>query len=118
VHEFWQHRDPTPTTPANEYRKEYRRRIEYANENFRSYTRSGWKTERGRVYVLYGPPSDLERFPNNPLSYSYEIWHYNEIEGGVMFVFADLQEFGEYIQLHSTKRGEPINQDWENKIRK
>lgn len=116
--EFWQRQDPTPGTPVNEFRIEYQRRLQYTNDNFRSYTRPGWKTDRGRIYVLYGPPNDVERFPNNPLSYNYEIWHYDNIEGGVIFIFADLQEFGEYVQLHSTKRGEPINQDWEKRIQK
>ncbi|MCI0699428.1 GWxTD domain-containing protein [candidate division KSB1 bacterium] len=116
--EFWQRQDPTPGTPGNEFRVEYQRRLQHTNDNFRSYTRPGWKTDRGRVYILYGPPNDVERFPNNPLSYSYEIWHYDNIEGGVIFVFADLQEFGEYVQLHSTKRGEPMNADWEKRIQK
>jgi GWxTD domain-containing protein len=116
--EFWQRHDPTPGTPVNEFRVEYQRRLQHANDNFRSYTRPGWKTDRGRVYILYGPPNDVERFPNNPLSYSYEIWHYDDIEGGVIFVFADLQEFGEYVQLHSTKRGEPVNTDWEKRLQK
>jgi GWxTD domain-containing protein len=118
LYEFWERRDPSPATATNEYRQEYLRRIEYANENFRSYARPGWKTDRGRVYILHGPPNDVERFPNNPLSYSHEIWHYDDIEGGILFVFADLQEFGEYTQLHSTKRGEPMNANWENKIQK
>jgi GWxTD domain-containing protein len=118
LYEFWWRKDPTPATAINEYRKEYQRRIAYTNDNFRSYTRKGWKTDRGRVYVIYGPPNDIERFPNNPLSYSYEIWRYDQIEGGVIFVFADLQEFGEHMQLHSTKRGEPVNEDWERQIRK
>ncbi|MFQ5707037.1 MAG: GWxTD domain-containing protein [bacterium] len=116
--EFWLRRDPTPATATNEFRMEYQRRLKYCDEHFGSYTRPGWKTDRGRVYILYGPPSEIERFPNNPLSYCYEIWHYDQIEGGVIFVFADLQEFGEYMQIHSTKRGEPMNEDWKNEIRK
>lgn len=116
--EFWKKRDPTPETPFNEYREEYKRRIAEADKQFRSFSRAGWRTDRGRVFILYGNPSDIERFPNNAMSYSYQIWHYDGIEGGVIFVFADLQEFGEFTQLHSTKRGEPKNEDWERIIEK
>ena len=45
----------------------------------------GWKTDRGRVYVLYGEPSEIEKFPNQMDQKPYEIWHYNDIEGGVYF---------------------------------
>jgi GWxTD domain-containing protein len=116
--EFWFQRDPTPGSAVNEFKNEYQRRLAYANENWRDYTREGWKTDRGRVHIVYGPANDVERFPNNPLSYAYEIWHYDEIEGGVIFVFVQLQGMGEYVQLHSTKRGEPQTPDWQKQIEK
>ena len=118
LYEFWTKRDPIPATVANELRIAYLNKIEFANENFRTFNRAGWKTDRGRVYILYGQPSDIERYPNNATSFSYQIWRYDQIEGGIMFVFADLQEFGEYMQLHSTKRGEPQNSRWEGVISK
>ena len=118
IYEIWQKMDPTPNTRINEFKIQYKQRIEEANEEFRSYTRKGWKTDRGRVYVLYGAPTDVERYPNNPTSFAHEIWHYDNIEGGIIFVFVDLQEFGEYIQIHSTKRGEPMNNNWEEMIDK
>jgi GWxTD domain-containing protein len=116
--EIWKNVDPTPNTRINEFKLQYKQRIEDANEEFRSYARKGWKTDRGRVYILYGRPTDIERYPNNPTSYAHEIWHYDNIEGSIIFVFVDLQEFGEYIQIHSTKRGEPINNNWEEMIDK
>ncbi len=116
--EFWQRRDPSPNTAVNEFKLEHQRRVAYANEHLQNYTRAGWKTDRGRVYIVFGPPSDMERFPNNPLSYAYEIWHYDQIEGGVIFVFVQLQGMGEYVQVHSTKRGEPQNKEWEEQIEK
>lgn len=118
IYEVWKKMDPTPHTETNEYKFEYKRRIEQANRNYRSYSRKGWKTDRGRVYILYGPPTDVERNPNNPTAFAHEIWHYDTIEGGVIFVFADFQEFGEYLQIHSSKRGEPINYNWQRKIKK
>ena len=116
--EIWKKADPTPMTRINEFQLQYKKRIEEANEEYRSYTRKGWKTDRGRVYILYGSPTDIERFPNNPTSFAHEIWHYDNIEGSVIFVFVDLQEFGEYIQIHSTKRGEPMNNNWNDIIDK
>jgi GWxTD domain-containing protein len=118
LYDFWQKRDPAPQTPINEYRTEYNRRIDFANENYKSYNRSGWKTDRGRVYILFGRPSDIERNPNNSRSYAHEIWHYDNLEGGVEFIFVDYYEFGEYVQIHSTKRGETVNQGWQKSIQK
>jgi len=118
IYRIWQARDPNPATEMNEFKMEYKRRIEEANVKFRSYSRKGWMTDRGRVYILYGPPTDVERNPNNPVSYAHEIWHYDTIEGGILFVFVDTQEFGEYAQIHSTKQGEPENNDWEEQIQK
>ena len=118
IYELWKSKDPTPETIENDYKLEYKRRVNYANENFRSYARKGWKTDRGRVFILYGPPTDVEKNPNNPTTYAHEIWHYDTIEGGVIFVFADFQEFGEYLQIHSTKLGEPINNNWKDSITK
>lgn len=115
---FWRRRDATANTALNEFKLDYDKRLIYANEHLQNYTRAGWKTDRGRVYIVYGPPNDVERFTNNALSYAYEIWHYDQIEGGVIFVFVQLQGMGEYVQMHSTKRGEPQNQDWEEQIKK
>lgn len=115
---FWQKRDPTASTARNEFKLEYDNRLAYANQHLQNYTRAGWKTDRGRVYLVYGPPDDVERFSNNALSYAYEIWHYDQIEGGVIFVFVQLQSIGEYVQMHSTKRGEPQNKEWEAQIKK
>lgn len=115
---FWQRRDPTANTARNEFKLDYDNRLAYANEHLQNYSRAGWKTDRGRVYIVYGPPDDVERFVNNALSYAYEIWHYDRIEGGVIFVFVQLQSIGEYVQMHSTKRGEPQNKDWEAQIKK
>ena len=59
---FWKRRDPTPGTEANELLDEYFRRVNYAEENFGTYT-DGWKTDRGMVYITFGPPDDVERRP-------------------------------------------------------
>jgi GWxTD domain-containing protein len=61
VEQFWLRRDPTPDTPKNEFKEEHYRRIAYANLHFPTATgTSGWKTDRGRIYILYGPPDEID----------------------------------------------------------
>ena len=59
IEQFWLRRDPTPDTAENEYKEEHHRRIAYANEHFASGI-PGWKTDRGRIYIVYGPPDEIE----------------------------------------------------------
>src|SRR6185503_19891337 len=62
IEEFWRRRDPDPNTDENEYREEYYERIAYANEHFASGI-PGWKTDRGRIYIVYGKPDEIETPP-------------------------------------------------------
>jgi GWxTD domain-containing protein len=62
VEQFWARRDPTPDTPENEFKEEHYRRIAYANNHFASKV-PGWKTDRGRIYILYGPPDEIDSHP-------------------------------------------------------
>ncbi len=73
IEQFWQRRDPTPGTPRNEFKEEHYRRIAYANQHFASFV-SGWKTDRGRVYIVYGPPDEIESHPGGAAP--YEVWFY------------------------------------------
>lgn len=114
--DFWRARDLTPDTPVNEFKREYFERVKKANTNFTNIQRKGWKTDRGRVLLIYGEPSEIERYPNQVDTKPYEIWHYNELEGGVIFVFADLTGFSDYTLINSTKRGELSDPDWQRKI--
>ncbi len=109
---FWYSVDPTKGTARNERYEEYQKRIKYANEHFRAFKKEGWKTDRGRVYIVYGPPTNIERFPYNGSRKPYQIWHYNELQGGVIFVFADLNGLKDYRLLHSTLKGEVYNPDY------
>jgi GWxTD domain-containing protein len=92
----------------------YLQRVETANQRYRSMGQEGWHTDRGRAYVLYGESDEVERFPSTSESKPYEIWHYNQIEGGVIFVFIDRTGFGEYTLVNSTKRGEVRDDNWQN----
>src|SRR5580693_4441428 len=62
IEEFWRRRNPDPDSPENTFREEHYRRIAYANERFSSGV-PGWKTDRGRTYILWGPPDEIESHP-------------------------------------------------------
>lgn len=114
---FWNNRDKNPSTPRNEFYDEYMKRIDYANHKFGNIKIEGWMTDRGRVYITYGPPTEIDRYPNVGNTKPYEIWIYNDIEGGVKFIFGDLIGLSNYQLLHSTKRGEISDPNWERRIR-
>jgi len=117
LHLFWNKRDQNPSTPRNEYFEDYMKRVDYSNQKFSNIRMPGWKTDRGRVYIKYGPPSEIDRYPNVGNTKPYEIWQYNDIEGGVQFIFGDLIGLSNYQLLHSTKRGEISDPNWERRIR-
>lgn len=94
-------------------RTEYYRRVSIANQRYHAFSKEGWRTDRGRVFILYSDPDDIERVPASERSKPYEIWHYNSIENGVIFVFLERSGFGDYILVHSTKRGEVQDENWE-----
>lgn len=117
--DFWNIRDANPATPINETQIEYLARIKEATNKYSNISqKEGWKTDRGRVYAIWGAPTEIERYPYDSETVPYEIWHYEQIEGGVVFVFADYSGFSSYKLLHSTKRGELYDSDWSQKIYK
>jgi GWxTD domain-containing protein len=118
LYEFWRAMDPNPNTPENEFYIEYKTRIEYTDLHFGTMKKKGWMTDRGRVYLVYGPPSDIERFPSSSQYGPYEIWQYNSIEGGVIFIFTELSGFENYTLIHSTKNGEVYNPEYMNMIQR
>ena len=99
--EFWKKRDPTPTTAYNEAMAEYYARCDYALENFGTLSQvNGIKTDRGKIYVLYGAPTKTERMfiPNSP---PREVWDYENL--GKRFIFVDETKAGNYKLLSSEK---------------
>jgi GWxTD domain-containing protein len=108
---FWRRRDPDPDTDENEYREEYYERIAYANEHYSSGI-PGWKTDRGRIYIMYGKPDELETHPSggsyerpsyegggSTSTYPFEIWFYRYLPGigsGIEIEFVDPTGSGEY----------------------
>lgn len=73
IEQFWQRRDPTPGTPANEFKQEHYRRIKYANERFGLDGKPGWRTDRGRVYISLGPPDEIECYPGKQETWKYTV---------------------------------------------
>ncbi len=93
IEQFWLRRDPTPGTPENEFKQEHYRRIAYANQRFSTATTPGWKTDRGRIYITYGPPDEIEDHPK------LQQWLYHHIEGvgaNVIIDFVDPTGSGEF----------------------
>jgi GWxTD domain-containing protein len=111
IEAFWQRRDPTPDTVENEYKEEHYRRIAYANEHFAAGI-PGWKTDRGRMYIIYGPPDEIESHPSGgtyqrPMeegggetsTFPFEQWRYRYIEDigqEVIIEFVDTCMCGDY----------------------
>lgn len=111
VENFWQRRDPTPDTEENEYKEEHYRRIAYANDHYASGI-PGWKTDRGMIYIKYGPADEIESHPSGgsyqrPMeegggetsTYPFEDWRYRYIDGvgtNVIIEFVDASMSGEY----------------------
>ncbi len=103
--EFWRKR------PLG-FKQEYLRRVAYANANFAILGRKGYLTDRGRVYIVYGPPDDYDRHPNESEYRPYEIWSFNNIQGGVIFAFVQRSSTGDYELVHSTHRNELHDENW------
>jgi GWxTD domain-containing protein len=110
VEQFWERRDPTPGTAENEFKEEHYRRIAYANKHWGG-TLPGWKTDRGRIYIRYGPPDEIDSHPsggsyNRPesegggsvMTYPFENWRYVHFEniGNLDIEFVDLSSSGEF----------------------
>ncbi|HKW97904.1 MAG TPA: GWxTD domain-containing protein [Bryobacteraceae bacterium] len=111
IEQFWLRRDPTPDTEENEFKEEHYRRIAYANEHYASGI-PGWKTDRGRIYITFGPPDEIESHPSGgsyqrPMeegggetsTYPFEQWRYRYIEGigsDIIIEFVDPTMTGEY----------------------
>jgi len=91
--EYWKSKDPSPGNVENEVFNEYFGRVNFANEQFSHY-REGWQTDRGMVFIILGPPNNVDRHPFEYDSKPYEIWEYYEINRS--FTFLDETGFGDY----------------------
>jgi GWxTD domain-containing protein len=113
IAQFWIEVESGNRGIAEMNRSTWFQRISLANQRYGSLNKEGWRTDRGRVLVLYGQPDEIKRFPSSIESKPYEIWHYYNIENGVEFDFVDQSGFGNYLLLNSTKRGETQDAQWQ-----
>ncbi|MGI8784080.1 MAG: GWxTD domain-containing protein [Acidobacteriota bacterium] len=111
IEQFWLRRDPDPSTAVNEFKEEHYRRLAYVSDNFHSGA-PGWKTDRGRVYIRFGPPDSIQKFgpgetyvrPDSEgagitKTFAFQIWHYRDIEGvgqDIDLEFVDTSMTNEY----------------------
>jgi GWxTD domain-containing protein len=111
IENFWERRNPNPGSPENEFKEEYYRRIAYANEHYASGIQ-GWRTDRGRIYIMYGPPDENDSHPSGgpyvrpteegggeTSTYPFEQWRYRYIDGigtNIILEFVDPTMSGEY----------------------
>ena len=116
--EFWEPRDTDPATVVNEFQLEHYRRLKYVEEHYSRHGGMipGWKTDQGRVYILYGEPTEIERNQSSIQTRSWEKWWYHGLEGGVYFIFVDYEDTDSYELIHSTKQNEMKDENWENKV--
>ncbi len=111
IENFWQRRNPNPDSPENEFREEHYRRIQYANDHYAA-GKPGWKTDRGRIYIMWGPADSIDAHPaggqyERPMeegggetsTFPFEVWHYRYLEGigeNVDIEFVDTCQCGDY----------------------
>jgi GWxTD domain-containing protein len=111
IEQFWQRRNPDPDSPENTFKEEHYRRIAYTNERFASGI-PGWKTDRGKIYIMWGPPDEIESHPSGgsydrpaqegggqTSTYPFEQWRYRYLEGvgnDVIMEFVDPSMSGEF----------------------
>src|SRR4051794_6248325 len=111
IEQFWLRRDPTPDSVENEFKEEHYRRIAYANEHYASGI-PGWKTDRGRIYITFGPADEIESHPSGGTyerppeegggttsTFPFETWRYRYIEdigNDIIIEFVDPTMSGEY----------------------
>ena len=111
IENFWQRRNPNPDSPENEFREEHYRRIQYANDHYAA-GKPGWKTDRGRIYIMWGAPDSIDSHPSGGMyerpmdegggetsTFPFETWHYRYLEGigeNVDLEFVDSCQCGDY----------------------
>ncbi len=111
IEQFWLRRSSNPDLPENDFKEEHYRRIAYANEHFASGI-PGWKTDRGRMYIMWGPPDEIDSHPmggtwDRPMedgggtttTYPWETWRWRYLEGigeNIELEFVDTTGSGEY----------------------
>jgi GWxTD domain-containing protein len=116
LYQFWSTITPPDYLMTADFRVHYMQDVQYVSTYYTRPNKPGWRTDRGITYLRYGKPSDIERHTVEKETKPYEIWHYEGIENGVIFVFVDRMGFNQYEMIHSTKRGELYDPNWQRLI--
>ena len=111
---FWSGKDTNTETPENEFMEQYIARWEYANKTFARHNEQGWRTDQGRVYILYGAPSTIERHNVELSNNTWEVWNY--FDKNYFFIFSDALGLGGLKLVHSNVDGEIQNEYWQNEL--
>lgn len=112
IQAFWKHRDPSPGDEVNEFREQHFRRISYSNQYYgRGVAKPGWRTDRGRMYIILGESNDVQRFEGKSQVYPTEVWFYQNLAekglpSGFFLVFYQEHAVGEY-RLYSPRADGP-----------
>ncbi len=112
IEAFWRQRDPVPETPENEFKEEHYRRIRYANETYgKGSSKPGWKTDRGRMFIILGKPRDVTSYGAESSNLvPIEVWFYQGDFGGGLpsafyLVFFQEEGIGDYILYSPLRHG-------------
>lgn len=112
---FWVKRDPTPGTSRNEAEEGFNARIAYVNKKFSeggAAPAPGWRTDRGRIYLKYGPPDVNLNRRGVGRQLPFQVWGYTSGAQRRKYCFVDLTRFGNYSLVYSTDKSEPTRGDW------
>ncbi len=111
---YWLMQDPDPTTIENERYEKFKKAVDYAIKNYKNaFHPRGWDCDQGRILMKYGFPTNIAReYFNWDGARPHETWSYDEIQGGVIFVFVDAKGSGAFRLVHSTAINEHRDDDW------
>jgi GWxTD domain-containing protein len=115
MRQFWEKRDPTPGTPANEGMVAFYRLFAEANRRFRESgagTTSGWRTDRGRIFLKYGVPEETLKRPVAGDTPPYEVWKYSRPRQ-LKYIFLDETGLGNYQLIYTNDRFETSRSNWQ-----
>ncbi len=117
---FWKKRDPDPETPENEFLREFIERVKYADRNYSQGGRKGRYTDRGRIYIRYGPPDQVQKVTLVSHARDREEWTYftrGRGSKGMKFIFVDIDGTGNYELVYSSIEEEPTRPDWKSYLK-
>ncbi|MBR3090727.1 MAG: GWxTD domain-containing protein [Bacteroidetes bacterium] len=113
LYRFWFVRNTDQKSGYNKELQTFRDRVKYVNTYFSwGGKQNGWKTDRGKVYIKFGEPDQMDKNSATPSKHAYDVWYYTGIDGGGEFYFIDMHGMGVYNLIHSTAFGYIHNDNW------